>query len=311
MKIKRKYKGIKLTKTFFAVCAFVGVVFSMWCLTDSEYLLVSSRTLQMIEKDPNVKYVLLWTSPFTAPFNDMAEQHDTFYKRNCSYKNCYITSNKRLFGYSVTEFDGVLFHGPEITYKNPKSFFPSERSARQSYIFVSTESSHNYYVTDNRYDGFFNFTWTYKINSDINFGYMVIRDRQGKVIGPDVNIPWMKLEDMLPINDTIKSKLANKSIAAAWFVSNCRAVNDRNQVATMIIEELNKFNMEVHVYGKCGNKICPRSSEESCFKMLQRDYYFYFAFENSLSEDYVTEKLLNALQNYAVPLVYGAADYKR
>lgn len=45
--------------------------------------------------------------------------------------------------------------------------------------------------------------------------------------------------------------------------------------------------------------------------MLNKDYKFYFAFENSLCEDYVTEKLFNNMKQYIVPVVYGGADYNR
>ncbi|XP_063375065.1 alpha-(1,3)-fucosyltransferase C-like [Cydia amplana] len=50
---------------------------------------------------------------------------------------------------------------------------------------------------------------------------------------------------------------------------------------------------------------------EECLKLIQEQYYFYLSFENSFSEDYVTEKLLTALENYAVPVVYGGANYTR
>ena len=43
--------------------------------------------------------------------------------------------------------------------------------------------------------------------------------------------------------------------------------------------------------------------------MLERDYKFYLAFENSKCLDYVTEKFYNALLFSIVPVVYGGADY--
>ena len=43
-------------------------------------------------------------------------------------------------------------------------------------------------------------------------------------------------------------------------------------------------------------------------EMLQKDYKFYLAFENSNCKDYVTEKFFtNALQNGVVPIVMGAS----
>ena len=43
--------------------------------------------------------------------------------------------------------------------------------------------------------------------------------------------------------------------------------------------------------------------------MIERDYKFYLAFENSLCRDYVTEKFYNPLLYSTVPIVYSGADY--
>lgn len=269
----------------------------------------ATNSSDVLEKSYFTKYVLIWTSPRKNPLFAFGKGNDAFQKRMCLYQNCYITSNKQFM--NISRFDAILFHGPEMIKKDPKYYLPTERSANQSYFFVSMESSQVYKVPDNRYDGIFNFTWTYKLNSDIKFPYMVIKDHEGKVIGPNQNIRWINIDDMLRINATIKAKLANKRIAAAWFVSNCKSRSKREKIAKMVIRELHKYNLTVDVYGKCGNKKCPRKYMNKCLQMLQRDYYFYFAFENSFSADYVTEKLKYSLQNYVVPIVYGRANYER
>ena len=78
---------------------------------------------------------------------------------------------------------------------------------------------------------------------------------------------------------------ANKTKAVAWFVSNCGARNGRLNYA----KELSKF-IQVDIYGACGSKRCPRAQSNTCFDMLNRDYKFYLAFENSNCKDYITEK---------------------
>ena len=40
----------------------------------------------------------------------------------------------------------------------------------------------------------------------------------------------------------------------------------------------------------CGNKKCPRNKAKQCFQMLNKEYKFYLAFENSNCRDYITEK---------------------
>jgi alpha-1,3-fucosyltransferase len=46
-----------------------------------------------------------------------------------------------------------------------------------------------------------------------------------------------------------------------------------------------------------------------CDEMLQVDYKFYFAFENSLCPDYVTEKFIWPYVYDAFPIVLGEANY--
>jgi len=81
-------------------------------------------------------------------------------------------------------------------------------------------------------------------------------------------------------------------LQVAWFVSNCRESNTRKNYA----KELQKY-IPVDIYGKCGTKKCPRSTETECFEMLNQDYKFYLAFENANCKDYITEKFfLNSLR---------------
>ena len=74
-------------------------------------------------------------------------------------------------------------------------------------------------------------------------------------------------------------------------MTNCNDRNGRLQYA----QELQKY-IDVDIYGACGTKTCTRSTANECFDMLDRDYKFYLAFENSNCKDYITEKFFrNAL----------------
>ncbi|XP_053611994.1 3-galactosyl-N-acetylglucosaminide 4-alpha-L-fucosyltransferase FUT3-like [Plodia interpunctella] len=112
-------------------------------------------------------------------------------------------------------------------------------------------------------------------------------------------------------NKKIKAILNGKSKAAAWFVSRCISSGRRENFVKKLKPELYKLNLTLDVYGRCGNLKCPRTKEGRCYDMVKKDYYFHLSFENSLSTDYVTEKLLTALNNFAIPVVYGGADYSR
>ncbi|CAL4098692.1 unnamed protein product, partial [Meganyctiphanes norvegica] len=70
-------------------------------------------------------------------------------------------------------------------------------------------------------------------------------------------------------------------------------------------------HMSIDIYGKCGYLECPRKDQSGCYEMLERDYKFYMAFENSICNDYITEKFFSILQYNVVPVVYGGGDYAR
>lgn len=91
-------------------------------------------------------------------------------------------------------------------------------------------------------------------------------------------------------------------------MSHCRADSQRDEYIARLQDHLFPFSLRIDVFGKCSQRRCPN---DDCENMLKSDYYFYLAFENGISEDYVSEKVLHGYNNYAVPIVYGGANYSR
>lgn len=261
------------------------------------------------EKRDGMIYILQWTDALTNPFQAMEEGQSAFINRNCSFKNCIVTNDTEYLN-DITDFDVVAFNAVDL-HRNYSHPLPTKRSAKQKYVLVSRESS-VYYPIPEIYDNYFNWSWTYRLDSDVYFGYVAIRDSHGKVIGPKKEMHWININAMKPTSKYIKRKLRNKHIAAAWFVSNCEARNKRLTIAENLKHELKKYGQTLDIYGSCGDKTCPVDGlEETCLALIESDYYFYLAFENSFDEDYVTEKLLIPLQHFAVPVVFGGANYTR
>ncbi|CAB3224360.1 unnamed protein product [Arctia plantaginis] len=255
---------------------------------------------------PRLKYILLWTLKTRDPVKYLGTGKNTFINRKCSSVECYVSTDRN-FLKNVTKFDVIVFHSSDI-----RDFdLPTSRSPHQKYVFASMESADYYPFCNTMYNDFFNWTWTYKLNSDEQYSYITITDTNGTIVGPREFMHWKQIEDMDPIDNVLKNKLSRKKIAAAWFVSNCHSHSKRELLAIDLMAELQKYNLILDIYGQCGSKTCPRSDMSKCWQLLEQDYYFYLSFENSFSPDYVTEKLLHALQHYTIPIVFGGANYTR
>lgn len=257
----------------------------------------------------NTKYILLWTDPFHIPFNYMGIGRSGFVSRKCIHTNCVVTSNKNFLS-DIGMFDVIAFHGPDIIYLEAYEL-PQRRLYHQKYVFASIESSENYPLCSEKYDGYFNWTWTYKLDSEVRWGYFVIRDSNKNIVGPRKEMNWIDWFDMDKVSNETKKILRKKTKAVAWFVSNCMTKSRREGYVMGLQKYLNKYNLQIDIFGACGSLECSRDKEEECYKMIETDYYFYLSFENAFSEDYVTEKVLIPLQHNAVPIVYGGADYSR
>lgn len=260
-------------------------------------------------------YILEWTvssEPWVYLNLELGQQ--AFIKRNCDFINCFLTDNRSFFG-DILDFDVLLFNAVHIS--QGYTDVPTKRSETQQYVLVGFEPA-GYYTLPTKYNFFFNITWTYKLSSDVVQSYIAVKNKQGELIGPRKNMYWDHLvKDMVPIGENIKSILLRKTIAAAWIVSNCDARSDRQKFVKKLQRELVEYQNRVDIYGKCGTLACEQINGEknglisSCSNKIDFDYYFYLAFENSFCEDYVTEKLLHALNHFAVPVVYGGANYSR
>lgn len=259
------------------------------------------------KKNPGLIYILLWENRNMPPFTHIKSKRKSFTFMNCELQNCYVTDDKGFFN-DITDYDAILFNSIDL--KDGYSALPELRSDNQLYFFVSTESAPMYPMYD-YLNWYFNYTWTYRMDSDIIYPYFVARNRSGEVVAPRQEVHWMDTKEMKPTSDDIKDKLRNKKIAAAWFVTNCLAISNRFDYVRNLREALTAYNLDIDIYGVCGNSYCPGDIMDECLAKVESDYYFYLSFENSLSEDYVTEKLMTALDHYSIPVVLGGANYSR
>ena len=237
--------------------------------------------------------LLLWSQVFQ--LMDLSRWDTDVYP--CSYTDldCRVLSDQSQKNVNIS--DAVLFHWRFMPTK-PSGFFtnaPRYRPDNQLWLLFNNESP-EYSATDAApvtFYGIFNQTVHYSPVANIHVPY-----------GECKKIKGDKAESRVHVN---------KTGLVSWFVSRCSSTSRRLWYA----QELQWF-IPVDIYGECGNMPAPR--DESCLQDkavcdpvtdIINKYKFYLAFENSLCEHYVTEKLFKIMrpQIRTVPIVYGLANY--
>uniref|UniRef100_F6U9D6 Fucosyltransferase n=1 Tax=Ciona intestinalis TaxID=7719 RepID=F6U9D6_CIOIN len=211
---------------------------------------------------------------------------------------CTVTYNQS----RVSEARAVVIHFTDVT-RELLEWENKTRNPDQFFVFWSVEAPSylQYYNTKAKWykdDHFFNWTMTYRRDSDIFAPYLeagVARDifsRRLKDTGAAVGVV------------SIIVYKPNKHIFQLWLVSNCNVLY--GSVERMkYVDKLIEAGLPVERFGKCFNNAAE-------FNDLSLDrlasYKFYLAFENALHcKDYVSEKFWqNGIQSWRVPVVWGA-----
>lgn len=249
----------------------------------------------------DVIFILVWTNFGEEPFRRLGKGKRVFKKHKCTFSNCFITNNVNLFP-KVTDYDVILFGTPGLE-KMTENDLPKKRLPSQRYVFVSAEPALYNRLCNKRFDYYFNWTWTYKIDSDIKRG-IVVRNFHNQIIGPQARMPWVVSMDIKSIPQT---EFRHKFKAAAWWPTKCHTNSSTEVIAHHLKSALKARHLDLDIYGTCGSG----RKQNNFGAILDKTYYFYLAFEDTLSPDYVTPSLLHALDHDVVPVVYGGADYTR
>lgn len=223
------------------------------------------------------KLILSWTKFFGIPLDDR-------YLDDCPElrQNCTITIDQKMYA----EADAIVFHPRDLNW----TVLPPGRSPNQRYLFLMHESPPHTCINLDHRRNFFNWSFTYRLDSDVPFPYTYLA-------------PNPAARQNL---DTVA--ILNKSTSHAsvvWLVSNCNTHSKRE----MYVNVLKKY-IPIDIFGACGPLKCPKSVDNwglsklsKCEDMIDKEYKFYIAFENSVCTDYVTEKYYARREYNSVPLV--------
>ncbi|XP_041815738.1 alpha-(1,3)-fucosyltransferase 7 [Chelmon rostratus] len=219
--------------------------------------------------------ILLWHWPFGRPFSLEGDVCWDLYR----IPHCRLVDQRSLF----PSADVVVFHNRELL-EGEKLPLHLSRPQNQRWAWMSLEAPvYNGHLQ--QFANIFNMTITYRRDADISIPYGELLPKEAE----------SHLEEDVPLN---------KSFLVCWVVSNYRRQHKRSQV----YKELTA-TVPVKVYGRWTMTPLPSSALLPTISSC----YFYLAFENSVSKDYITEKLWrNAYQGGAVPVVLGPSlgDYK-
>lgn len=293
---RRKFVNLFLVIVAFSV---INYIFSLIF----EFPMAANKAKNRIlnKHSEQTKYILLWDDFYLIWYRN----ESVFSKINCPIKKCMFFMNR--IPYTVPSyFDAIIFPPKNLT----REFRPSVRTRSQIYIFTSLTSSRTAPVCDEFNDNFFNWTLTYRLDSHIPWTYFSVRNRFGAIVAPSLDVNWEDnyLHTSAPIKSALKRILSKKTKAAVWIVTFCPSKSFFEDYLLVLETVLVYFSLKIDLYGECSYKKCP---DNDCPKLIKENYLFYIAYENAIIEDYVTEKVLDGYENFAVPIVYGGANYSR
>ncbi|CAL1544488.1 unnamed protein product [Lymnaea stagnalis] len=209
---------------------------------------------------------------------------DAFDFSKCEYSNCVLDANV------TNQTELVVVYGV-LHYDNTDQDKLKQRWPHQLYAMMGWESPFLFYgfMEDeaSKWRHGFNLTMTYRVDSDIFTPYSRLAFRPKP---PKERPNYMEIA-------------RNKTRSVMWLCGHCLVESKRYEY----IREMRKY-IDIDVRGHCG-KSC--SEEPPCIESLTPTYKFYLSFENSLCQDYVTEKFFKLFHAdiHVVPVVRGKIDY--
>ncbi|XP_068577967.1 alpha-(1,3)-fucosyltransferase 4-like [Cebidichthys violaceus] len=231
--------------------------------------------------------LLIWTHPF-GRYRKLPDCFELFQIGGCT-----LTDE----GSAYPRADAVIIHHRDVA-TGAADLPPEPRPRAQKWIWMNYESpthTHRLWL----FEDVVNLTMTYRTDSDIflPYGYLVRRERGTK---------GLQNRFAQPLRAPSRSHLLRPRLLA-WVISNWSESHAR----VSIYYQLRRY-VQVDVFGRSGRPVPEDSGGGSVVRLVGR-YQFYLALENSQHTDYITEKLWNAVQAGAVPVVLGPSrqNYER
>ena len=193
----------------------------------------------------------------------------------CGQYKCNVSRNET----KLQTSDAVVFHAWADMKSYIKRAQKYKRNLTQRWVFCNRESPDRKQFRDSIYNSVFNWTMTYKLNSDIWYPYGEVK-------------PGIHRSGFDPKKNYLDGR--DKSVMAV--ISNC------NPLRLNIVKKLKQY-IDVDIYGYCGKKLC-----HGCWSVFKK-YKFFLSFENSICTDYITEKTYRNVYNQdLIPVILSGGN---
>ena len=230
-----------------------------------------------------VKTILFWSGFYTAPASRWTVKMGEFV---CGQYRCRLTDDRSRY----TVSDALMFHMRCPSYVKDMTTLAAERARppNQRWVLYNRESASWMKGKDLiPANGLVNWTMGYRRDNDIYIPTAVIKKGQYQD-GFDPNKNYMEGKP--------------GHVAVLMSMCNWGGYKDRSNYINL----LRRSGLHVDIHGNCGKK-CGKDFE-TCAKAL-RTYKFVLAFENSLCDDYITEKAYkNGFRLGGIPIVMSKAN---
>ncbi|CAF2971610.1 unnamed protein product [Rotaria sp. Silwood2] len=266
------------------LCVLTYILLKIKLLIDYHYAHVFYQSQQSKICQNNIslnrnktKQILFWTKIFSSPIDSQYLNNYLFTSTGrCSIHQCKVSNNRK----ELCDSDAVVFHarGGIKMYDMPKARLPYQR-----YVLLTKEPPYKTTAIVGHLNYFFNWTATYRTDSDIDYRYF----------------RWRRKDN---VNTEIKqqSYLKNRQVRAASMISNCYSQNNRENYLKRLSSIIPVTRIGFCSWNKC------RKRRDECLNELANTHPFFLAFENSLCRDYATEKYANVIINRRmIPVVFS------
>lgn len=250
---KMKRHRLLLYLSFVAFCLLIAGSFLIHtqCLKPSvSYYKILEDHIRDRRVEDRSKYILLYTNFFDVKNWKLSAETvgpDYFRSLQCPVTDCVLTNNRELLS-TITDYDALVFHIAEPWAYSLFEKVPKLRSPHQIYVAANMESpAHTKHLLGGDRD-FFNWTMTYRLDSDVVWNYNNFVDAETEVVvGPSERPQWRNDHEEY-YNETVLELVLEKTKMGVQFVSHCGTISKRDD----LVREIQKLT-DVDIYGKCGN----------------------------------------------------------